>query len=78
MSVESTRSPNLGLSFNRFTVDSVRLKISHVLFFVDPHTQTVLIGGVSYLNHRAVVCPDFPEPLRSQRAAPLPHPPPRS
>ena len=35
------------IACDMFTVESIRLKTLHVLFFIDPQTRRVLVGGVT-------------------------------
>jgi hypothetical protein len=46
-----------------FTVETVRLKTLHVLFFIDLHTRRVLIGGVTDGATNVKWCTDRPQPV---------------
>jgi putative transposase len=47
-----------------FTVESVRLKTLHVLFFIDLHTRKVLIGGATAGAANAAWCSQIARNLR--------------
>jgi putative transposase len=50
-----------------FTVESVRLKTLHVLFFIDLHTRRVLIGGVTDGAANAAWCAQIARNLSDAR-----------
>jgi transposase InsO family protein len=50
-----------------FTVESVRLKTLHVLFFIDLHTRKVLIGGVTDGAANAAWCAQIARNLTEAR-----------
>ncbi|HVA06938.1 MAG TPA: hypothetical protein VNG12_09375 [Acidimicrobiales bacterium] len=50
-----------------FTVESVRLKTLHVLFFIDLHTRKVLIGGVTDGAANATWCAQIARNLTEAR-----------
>ena len=50
-----------------FTVESVRLKTLHVLFFIDLHTRKVLIGGVTDGAANAAWCAQIARNLTEVR-----------
>jgi len=52
-----------------FTVESVRLKTLHVLFFIDLHTRKVLIGGVTDGAANAAWCAQIARNLTEAREA---------
>jgi putative transposase len=59
-----------------FTVESVRLKTLHVLFFIDLHTRKVLIGGVTDGAANAAWCAQIARNLteaREHRDQPIRH-----
>ncbi len=50
-----------------FTVESVRLKTLHVLFFIDLHTRKVLLGGVTDGAAQAAWCAQIARDLTEAR-----------
>jgi putative transposase len=55
------------IAFDLFTVESVRLKTLHVLFFIDLPTRKVLIGGVTDGSANAAWCAQIARNLTEVR-----------